>query len=707
MAHTSRRFFHGAAIGAGVLTFLFTAWLVFNWGGARATVVFDDLGEMVAAAIAAAGCAVAACRSRGRNRVAWSLMALATGAWAAGEAAWSYYEVLRNVDVPDPSLADVGFLAFVPFGVAGLLLFAAPARRERERARALVDGLVMAGSFFFVSWEFVLGPIYAASRLTPLAEAVTLAYPVGDVTMITIGAFALSRVRADSRFAIGLVAAGILSLSLADSTYAFLSATSYYTGNAYDAGWVAGFLLIFLASLRSRPHSLHHESAGAPIGTVRMLIPNAAFLTAILAGTWILFSQGELDTVGLAIAVVLSIFTLASNLLVQFDNRALLRQALDSERALGESRRSLLQVVDNAPVILFAFDAEGTLGLMTGSGLTMLADGSDRLVGRHYQEILKDWPDFAAAVEAALAGRPGQLVVSLEHGEMDVRLLPVIEDGQVVTVSGVAIDISEKRRAEAARRESEAKSRFLATMTHELRTPLNSILGFADLLMGERRGPLNDAQKRYVTNVLSSGSHLLALITDLLDLSRVSAGEVEINQQRVDLQEAIQEAAARIRPMAERKQQQLTVGFGGPEEVLADPLRLQQVLLNLLSNAVKFTLEGGSIEVGAAAVAEGVEVSVRDTGVGIPAEHLEKVFDEYAQLESRATSDGSTTEGVGLGLPVSRRLAELMQGTLRAESEVGKGSIFRLRLPVPGPRPSSAATGGPAEVAERAAAESR
>ena len=134
-------------------------------------------------------------------------------------------------------------------------------------------------------------------------------------------------------------------------------------------------------------------------------------------------------------------------------------------------------------------------------------------------------------------------------------------------------------------------------MSHELRTPLNSVLGFAELLIGQRRGPLNEVQKRYVTNISASGRHLLSLINDVLDLSRVASGELEIIPGRVAVEEAVADAVTKIRPLADEKGLTLTVEETGPIEALADPLRLQQIVLNLLSNAIKFTARGGRVEV--------------------------------------------------------------------------------------------------------------
>jgi PAS domain S-box-containing protein len=371
--------------------------------------------------------------------------------------------------------------------------------------------------------------------------------------------------------------------------------------------------------------------------------------------------------------------------------RAILLRGRANEHALLESRRALQQVIDNAPVALFSIDSAGVLTLATGNALKGYGERAGHLVGRNIRDVLKESTEFLAGVEAALEGRPGQLIANFEHGDLDIRLLPVLEDGRVTSVSGVAIDVTERRLAAQVRRESEAKSRFLATMSHEVRTPLNSVLGFAELLQDPRRGSLNDIQQRYVANITASGKHLLSIINDVLDMSRIAAGEIEVVVRPVAVDEAIAEAVAKVRPLAERKGLTLSVEAADRPVALADPLRLQQIVLNLLSNAIKFTTEGGRVAIGVRSIEHFIDVEVSDTGIGVASEHLERIFEEYCQLEG--TSDGEQ-EGTGLGLAVSRRLAELMSATLTVVSVVGQGSVFRLRLPASSFVPAENPTGG-------------
>ncbi|HKP57710.1 MAG TPA: PAS domain S-box protein [Polyangiales bacterium] len=287
-------------------------------------------------------------------------------------------------------------------------------------------------------------------------------------------------------------------------------------------------------------------------------------------------------------------------------------------------------------------------------------------------------------------------------GWFDVRAQPVPEGLFVLS-----IDISDRKRAEtalrdmnenlerkviertsdlkAARERAESadrlKSAFLATMSHELRTPLNSILGFTGILLDGLPGPMNPEQQKQLGMVQNSARHLLALINDVLDVSKIEAGQLELRRNKYDLQSSLERVAVSMKPLAESKGLTLRVEISPETPLLfSDKRRVEQIVLNLLNNAIKFT-EDGSITLSAAPGPDGSDVRLRvtDTGLGIKPEDMQTLFQPFRQIDAGLERQH---EGTGLGLAICRRLTELLGGTIRVESTWGEGSTFEVLLPL-------------------------
>lgn len=389
-----------------------------------------------------------------------------------------------------------------------------------------------------------------------------------------------------------------------------------------------------------------------------------------------------------------------------------------TQEALKESEARFRTLFESSPNGIFITDPE-TLEILDCNTQACRMNGYAReeLVGRdinllHPEEVraqTKGGPEGRARFVEQLRAR-GVITVESVHLRKDGTTFPMetsmclLELGGRDVVMGIDRDISERKRAEeelARHREhleelvasrtaelaverdrAEAadrlKSAFLATMSHELRTPLNSIIGFTGVLLKGLGGPLTDEQSRQLGMVKSSAQHLLALINDVLDLSKIEAGQLRVSSAPFVLSEAVEGCLRALAPAAERKGLSL-VSEVDPAigTVRSDRRRVEQVLLNLVSNAVKFT-ETGSVTVSAVREGQWVVTRVRDTGIGISAEDLPNLFRPFQQLESGLTR---RFEGTGLGLSICRRLVEMLGGRIAVESAPGKGSTFLFRLP--------------------------
>ncbi|MDB5365266.1 MAG: hypothetical protein JWM77_1193 [Rhodospirillales bacterium] len=239
-------------------------------------------------------------------------------------------------------------------------------------------------------------------------------------------------------------------------------------------------------------------------------------------------------------------------------------------------------------------------------------------------------------------------------------------------------ELAEARdRAETA---SKAKSLFLANMSHELRTPLNAVIGFAQLLLADKRKPLDLSHADYVRDIHDSGQHLLDLINDVLDLSKAESGKLTLQDELFDLRSLVRAAMRQVEDHAAKAELTLTSALPDAAiELICDPIKVKQILMNLLSNAVKFTQAGGSITVRASLVADGdLELEVIDTGVGMTQEQIPVALSTFGQIEH---SLNRQHQGTGLGLPLTKQLVELHGGALEIDSEPGRGTTMRVRFP--------------------------
>jgi hypothetical protein len=350
----SRGFILALAFAALSLA-VFTLWLALGIGGLRTTVAVDDIGEAVAAGIAAVACAIAAVRGSNRRRLAWSLLSSAALSWTFGEIAWSIFEVGFGQAVPFPSPADIGFLLSVPLGIAGLWALPLAPSRVATRARSILDGSIIALSLLFVCWAFVLGPLYASSHSGPVEQLLGLAYPVGDVLTASVVIIIASRAAGPERFRFLLLLGGFLAIAVADSAFAYLTGAGIYTerGSVFDAAWVAGFALIALAALWPAAYSPVSEE-----GTIRswqVALPGMAFAAATGSAFVFAVTGRPLGSYPTALAAGVGLLLVGSHLLSLADAADLRRANSVAEAML----RRLDEPLPDGPYSALSRDQRG------------------------------------------------------------------------------------------------------------------------------------------------------------------------------------------------------------------------------------------------------------------------------------------------------------------------------------------------------------
>ena len=379
------------------------------------------------------------------------------------------------------------------------------------------------------------------------------------------------------------------------------------------------------------------------------------------------------------------------------------------QKPISDAERRLGELLESAPDAILELDNECRIVLLNRMTEQLFGYARAELLGQTLEVLMPEALRGAQTQHRAyhlnqavtrLMGSGLKLEARRKDGSnfpVEISFSPVTSDAGF-RVTAIIRDITERRQMEdqlravqekyigelefrnrEIERANQLKTEFLANMSHELRSPLHTVIGFAELLAEQTVGPLTEKQKRFVSHIHDDSRHLLALINDLLDLSKIEAGAIKLQRQAFDIVAVLEEALSSVQERAKAKSIEIQADVPDPIVVFADRLRFKQILNNLLSNAVKFTPEGGEVCVEAVSRDGFAEISISDTGIGVTEDQHQSVFDKFYQVRT-ATNGGA--EGTGLGLAITKRLVEQHGGRIWLKSELGSGSCFTFTMPL-------------------------
>jgi len=684
-----------AATAAGLVSVAFVIWTTLRTGGDTATIAVNDVGQAVAALVAAASCGLAAVRTSHRTRLAWALFAISAASWGIGEVIWSVYQVGLGISVPFPSVADAGFLLAIPFAIAGVFAFTSAPSRLATRGEALLAGAIVALSLLFVAWALGISKVYDSSPATPAAQLIGLAYPVGDIITITVLVLALRQARKAEVGRLLLLLGGLGATALSNSAFAYMTANGSYAaiGSVLDAGWVTGYLMIALAPFWPATDT-ENASVDGPLQLWQLALPWVAVVAASVTAMWLATQDMMLDRFATVIAGSLGVLLVGSQVLTHRDSLSLLLKSQRAENQVERRNKLLDEIITHAP-----------LGIARVGANMRIIDVNPRMAALMRVEAreMVDTP-VAQYLNADEFARVAELFRPLWNAAVDT----IESDSQVMRGDRTSawlhwsattvrnsrgrveyfLAMYEDTDAEHAahqaalahlagiERLNELKSEFITLVSHEFRTGLVGIQGFSEMI---RDADLPaDEVKSYAGDINKDAQRLNRMINDMLDLDRIEAGKLVLRIEPVHLNAVLQEATQRARASGERHVIKANLDPTQPI-VQCDEDRLAQIMSNLLTNAIKYSPDGGVVVVTSRVNEGSVQVSVRDHGVGIAPDFVKRLFNRYERYEKTS----GKVIGTGLGLAIAKQIVEMQGGRIWVESTVGVGSEFHFTLPLP------------------------
>jgi PAS domain S-box-containing protein len=670
-----------------------------------------DIAWTFAALVAAYQCYLTATRFQGRERMAWLCFAGACLIWLIGQVYWDYMELALRLATPFPTLSDLGYLGFPVLAVGGLLI---SIRRVELRSGFLrpLSNLGMIAVALYTALGMLLHDSLAMAAQPYLYTVTAAAYPFLYGTAFLFALTALAIYSEPRKRFIALLQVGALGiLAIAATNWGIgMLGTNYLPGSVGEPIWLIGFALLQWAAWERKNQPVQPDVARAPESQTQWLepvLPMVALIAifAAIASDTDGLQKAEVDGILLPGGILFAILLAGAEWVSRGAEARLRRRAETALRALQVSEERLASILEIAPEAIVAADRDSRIELFNRGAEHVFGYSASEVIGRPIEILLPE------RFRTRLLPKEGRRTAGKQWAqEFDTQqeMFGLRRDGtefpaeasvfQLATDDELAFalilrDVTDRKRQERDLRHAKetaelanrAKSEFLANMSHELRTPLNAIIGFSQIINSRMFGADIDRYVDYAHDIHNSGKDLLKIINDILDLSKIEAGQMNLSDQAVDLDRVI---TGCIKVVAERAQRgRITIERNLPEQLprlWADELRVKQMVNNLLTNAVKFTEPGGRVVISVRpsytpnGVQDGVDIVVRDTGIGMDPSEIPIALSPFGQVDQGLAR---RHEGTGLGLPLVRRMIELHQGLLSINSARGKGTTATLHFP--------------------------
>ncbi|HJT12144.1 MAG TPA: PAS domain-containing sensor histidine kinase [Dongiaceae bacterium] len=656
----------------------------------------------------------AATTLKGRDRMAWGFFAAASGSWLIAQLIWDYYELLADIATPFPALSDLFYLLFAPLYAVGLMFFGEKPKGASIGPK-LVSQLVMIGAAVYAAVGLHVSEAIALSVDGPLYLATAVAYPLFYDAAFLMGVLSLCLyVWGPKRFVLTLLVIGLACHASAATLYGLsLLGRAYEVGQAYDFLWLLGGAFQFWAAAE-HIHQARNRVGEEPLGEqvliaaysrARRLEPLVPALGIVVISLTLALDADGLSRIEALMVLTPACFVFAIAVAVAEGwswriEDGLRRAAADSALKAKRSESRLAAMLEIAPTAIIAIDQNHAIRLCSRGAAKLFGYAAQETIGLPMTLLFNDERAPGGAASGGAPLTPEEIIQRLRRGEIKGRTqsgtqfplegesYQLADGGEGALTIMMMTDATERRHQERALRHAKesaeaanrAKTQFLANMSHELRTPLNAIIGFSEVISNKLFGELNQRYTDYAGDIVASGRHLLGLINDILDLSKIDLGQATLSEGEVDLARCVHSCQRLMFERAERGGVHVQVVLPATLPLLwADETKVKQITLNLLSNAVKFTERGGRVTIGAAVMTDGgLSLSVIDTGIGMRSEDIPKAMTPFGQLESTFER---RFEGTGLGLPLVQRLVELHGAEFRLESHPGKGTKAEVRFP--------------------------